>query len=125
VGVRFGAKFNRTRAKHFRARFKLNMNLKPNRCDVVHARKKLTTNKHESTRIREDYARLSLLEFVFIRGYSCLLPLNGEIQRTLEIEFFDPIGKCRIICRVNDPLILEKIEKAPLRDHFRDIRVVS
>src|SRR4030095_619353 len=57
--------------------------------------------------------------------YSWLLLLTGEIQRTPEIEFFDPIGECWIICRVDDALILEKVEKAPLRDHFGDFGIVS
>jgi len=42
----------------------------------------------------------------------------------LEIELFDAICECLIICRIDDALVLEKIEKASLRDHFPDFRII-
>src|SRR6266550_5870514 len=57
--------------------------------------------------------------------FNLQLPLRRIIERALKIEFPDAIGECRIICRVDEALILDKIEKTPLRDHFRDFRIVS
>jgi hypothetical protein len=57
--------------------------------------------------------------------YCITLLLDCIIQGLLKVEFFDPIRECRIICRVDDALIPEKVEKALMRDHFRDLRVVS
>ena len=57
------------------------------------------------------------------------MPIRGStprvIERALEIEFFEAIGEYRIIGCVDDALILEKIEIAPLRDHFRNFRIIS
>ena len=56
-----------------------------------------------------------------ISVHSCLfvvIALQRIIERALQIEFFDAIGDCRIICRVDEALVLDKIEKTPLRDHF-------
>src|SRR5437773_1919316 len=53
------------------------------------------------------------------------LLLNGVIQRALQIEFFDLLGERGIVYRVDEALIVDKIEKTPSRDHLRDFWIVS
>ena len=54
-----------------------------------------------------------------------VIALQRVIERALQIEFSDAIRKDRIVCGVDDALILEKIKEPPLRNHCGDLRVVT
>ena len=122
VRIWLRSKLNRRSAKHFRARLELDVYFQADRCDVVHATQDLTTNEHESTRIRRSVQRLRLISV-----HSCLfvvIALQRVIERALQIEFFDPIREDGIVCGVDDALSLEKIKETSLRNHLGDLRVI-
>ena len=89
-------KLNWTGAKHFGARLEVDVHFKTNGGEIVH-----------------------------LPSLRLILRLRRVIERALEVEFFDAISERRVICRVDDALVLKKIEKASLRDHIGDFRIVA
>src|SRR5580700_5196641 len=67
-----------------------------------------------------------VISFQFAIGNlkSAELLLQRIIQRALQVELLKPLEQRRIVQRVDHPLILEKIEQAPLRDQFLDLGIV-
>src|SRR4029077_7373527 len=95
VCIWFGAKLHSRSAKHLGTRLKLNMHFKPDSSEVVHST---------------------------LRG---VLRFCRIIKSGLKIEFLDAISERGVICGIDDPLILKKLEKTLLRNDFRDLRVVT
>src|ERR1700730_2277131 len=95
VCIWFRSKLHRRSAKHLGTRLKLNMHFQADGSEVVHS---------------------------MLRGTlrSCRI-----IKRGVKIEFLDAICERGIICGIDDPLILKKVEKTLLRDDFRDVRVIT
>jgi len=96
VRVRLRPKLNWTGAKHFGARLEVDVHFKTNGSEILH-----------------------------LTSLRVVLRLRRVIERALEVEFFDAISERRVICRVDDALVLKKIEKASLRDHIGDFRIVT
>src|SRR6266700_2281152 len=88
----------------------------------------MDTNKHEfqwaTSRMAFSYSCSFVVKMQCDLAARSLL-LNGIIQRALQIEFFDLLGERGIVCRVDEALIVDKIEKTPSRDHLRDFWIVS
>src|SRR6267143_5894222 len=88
VRVWLASKLHWRSAKHLGTRLKLNMHFKPNSSEIVHST---------------------------LRG---VLRFCRIIKRGTKIEFPDAIGECGIICGLDDPLILKKLQKTLLRNDF-------
>ena len=53
------------------------------------------------------------------------MTLQRVIQRAAEIECFDLIDQCRIIQRIDHPLILEQLQITPFLNQTRNLRIRS
>src|SRR5438132_4600345 len=56
---------------------------------------------------------------------SALVRLRRVIERLLEIELLQFLDQLRIVRGIDDFFVLQKIDKVPLRDHLRDLRIVA
>src|SRR6266700_896662 len=95
VRVWLASKLHWRSAKHLGTRLKLNMHFQADGREVVHS------------------TLCGVLRFCRI------------IKRGVKIESLDAIRERGVICGVDDPLILKKLEKTLLRNDFRDLRVVA